>query len=766
MNRVRVAIGVAVVLLPGLVLAPAWRLGGLGAGEDDILYYYPMRWLLHAFVAQGELPLWQPWTGLGRPYLADPQTALFYPPTWIFAVLPTEFAYPASLWAHYSLAILGAYRLLRAGGLRRDAAMLGGIAFAFCGFMLAHRAHLAMHHAAAWTPWVFWRLARYANAGTWRDGRRLALAALPAAMQCLAGHVQIAALTAMGSLVFLAAGRSPAAIARWLLAWMLAGGLFAVQLVPTLLYTMECTRGERTFVDFVENSWNPAAALTLVMPMLLGQRTPNFFDQPWWGPSHQVEQFAYVGLLPLVLAALVLRCGWRADPQLRAWVLLGLFALLLALGQFGPICPLLYWMPGASLFRVPARALLLVHLAAAVLAARALHDLGPELSPAAARLRLAAQRWSHRPLRTAAILVAVPLGLVLLSSPLLPASLRAEALFALRPWSSAVWVPLIVAVGALVVLQVVSRPWFDDWRRWTVAAATIADLAIIGWTIDVPAGVRSADALRAPVDAAWLDDVRQSGQRLWVVTRRERGLPGEYTDPVEKLVANTNVLQRIPSLTDYGPLQPRPFDRAFGFKPWGEAEQAATLLDRSKWMRLANVGWVLLCDPGLPAPTGADLVRTTPRGWRLYRCPDAAGLAAFESAEHPGAVRFEWVSSRAVRVEVDPWPRGVAELERRPGQRGDEPSSRVIVSLLSLPGWRARVNGEPAPIETVGPLIAVRVPSSEPAVIEADYWPPGLATGSAVSAAVGFGVIAIGLAGWLRRRTDERPPPSRSASEA
>ncbi len=764
MSKARIAIGVAVVLLPGLVLAPTWRLGGLGAGEDDILYYYPMRWLLHAFVAHGELPVWQPWTGLGRPYLADPQTALFYPPTWLFAVLPTELAYPASLWAHYSLALLGAYRLLRAGGLRRDAAMLGGIAFAFCGFMLAHRAHLAMHHAAAWTPWVFWRLARYADAGTWRDGHRLALAALPAAMQCLAGHVQVAGLTAMGSLVFLAAGRSLTVIARWLLAWVLAGGLFAVQLVPTLLYTLECTRAERTFADFVENSWSPASALTLVTPMLLGQRTPNFFDQSWWGPSHQVEQFAYVGLPPLLLAALVLRGGWRADPQLRAWVLLAGFALLLALGQLGPVCPLLYWVPGASLFRVPARALLLVHLAVAALAARTLHDLGPELSPAAARLRLTAQRWSRRPVRTAASLVAVPIGLVLLSLPFLPAPLRAEALFALRPWSPAVWVPLVVATGALAALRLVSQPWFDPWRRWTLIAVTALDLSIIGWTIDVPAGVRSADALRAPADAAWLDDIRRSGQRLWVVTRRERGMPGEYSDPVDKLVANTNVLQRIASLTDYGPLQPKPFDRAFGFKPWGEAEQAVALLERNEWMRLANVGWALLCDPRLPAPTGADLVRTMPRGWRLYRCPDAAGLAAFERGDHPGAVRLAWLSSRALRIEVDPWPRGVAEIEHRRGPRGNEPPSRVVMSVLALPGWRAKVNGEPATIETVGPLMAVCVPSNGPAIVEANYWPPGLTAGSAVSAGVLFGVVAIRLAGGLSRRANARLQSSRAAS--
>jgi hypothetical protein len=160
----RLVIALAVVLLPGLMLAPVWHNAGLGAGEDDILYYFPARTFFHDTIQAGHWPWLNPWTGLGRPFVADPQTAFWYPTTWLFAVLPPLWAYPASLWIHYSLALWGMYLLLRLTPLSRHAALFGGVAFAFSGFMLAHRAHFTMQHAAAWTPWVFWSLARLARA--------------------------------------------------------------------------------------------------------------------------------------------------------------------------------------------------------------------------------------------------------------------------------------------------------------------------------------------------------------------------------------------------------------------------------------------------------------------------------------------------------------------------------------------------------------------------------------------------------------------------
>jgi len=763
----RVLVFLAVLALPGVMLAPVWRLYGLGAGEDDILYYFPMRTLFGELVRGGHWPWFNPWTGLGRPYLADPQTAVGYPFTWLFAVLPPLWAYAISLWAHYSLALWGAYRLLRELALDCRAALFGGVCFAFGGFLLAHRAHFALQHAAAWTPWVLFSLLRYTarTSGVGRAGqelvssgshahvRRLVAAAVVIALQCFAGHVQIAALTALGSLLFVwsaAAGAGGSAAgpglltvtARWLAAWVCAAGLFAVQWVPTLAYLVVCTRTERTYADFVENSWHPVSVLGWTVPMLFGQRTPNFFDQPYWGPSHQVEQFSYAGILPLLLAALAIRSGWRSDPRRRPWVVLGGFGLLLALGQYGPICPLLYFVPGSNLFRCPARALLLVSLATAGLAAAALHELGVAATPPAARLRSLAAGWTQRPLLLGVALPAIPVVLVLLAVPFLDSTTRATALRAIRPWGTAVWVPLIVCVGSVYILHLVARRWRMAALAWLPVFGTLVDLGIMGWTIDVPQGVGEVQQLIAPQTAGWLEAVRADPHRLWVVTGRQGRLPGEYWDSVEKLVANTNILQHVETLTDYGPLHPRHVVGRFGFKPWGETDRAAELLAATGWMRHYDVGWVLLCDADRPPPTGCELWTTTPQGWRLYYSASAPGLACLESPAQPAAVTWETVSPTCVKVRVDTWPLR-AEARAAPAESDDRESwPRLVLARAALPGWRARLADQELPIEAVdGVLMGVRIPPGEAVEVTWSYFPPGLFWGAGMSLACAAALI-------------------------
>ncbi len=782
MWKLRLAILLVIILLPGVILAPVWSLAGLGAGEDDILYYFPTRTFFHETLSSGNWPWLNPWTGLGRPFTTDPQTAVWYPATWLFAIMSPIWAYPISLWAHYSLALGGMYRLLRRLALDRRAALFGGIAFAFCGFLLAHRAHLTMQHAAAWAPWVFWSLHRYVldsppagRAHTTRGVRRLALAASVLALQCFAGHIQIAVITAVGVLVFLLAqgqgarrsqpasypGRFQIA-ARWLIAWVCAAGLFAVQWFPTFVYLRQCTRVDRGYWDFVENSWHPVSVLGWFLPMLFGQRTPNFFDQPYWGPSHQVEQFSYAGLVPLLLAALALRAGWRADSRRRTWIVLGLFGLLLALGTYGPLCPIIYWIPGGSLFRCPARAIVLVNLAMAALAALTLHDLGSRLSPPGVRLRALATRWTRRPFLLGVLLVAIPLALVLAGVPWLDNETRAAALHAVLPWRCAVWVPLVIMLAALTALAVVVRHWRQPRLLWVLVGITAIDLGLIGWTIDVPAERGTSVALLTPCqEADWMDTVRTSPHRLWVVNRRRGNTPGEYVDPIDKAVANTNVPRRITSLTDYGPLQPRAVVERFGFQPWGESWKPESLLADTRWMRAYNVGWVLLCDVDQPPPNGCDLVTTTAAGWRLFKYPSASGWAFFEAAGRPGAVRFVRQSPSEFTLRVDSWPSSDT------GGAGVNMSAwpRVVVSQLALPGWTAERDAGRVPIETVdGTLMGVRVPPGEAVEITWAYFPTGLRTGAAISLLCAMVLFAAAVSASVAEKCSRGPRWQRPAA--
>lgn len=730
-------VAAVVLVAPGFFLAPAWRLAGLGIGEDEALYYLPSRAFFGEHVRRGHWPALNPLTGLGRPFAADPQSAVWYPPTWVFALADPVPVYAVLLWGHYVLAAWGTYRLSRALGAVPPAALFAGIAFAFSGFMLAHRAHFAMQNAAAWTPVVVWLLHRAALAG----GRRVAWAAVAVTMQCLSGHAQVAAITALGSLAWTVAQqrRVPLALPRWVAVWALAVGLFAVQWVPTALYVRECTRVQNDYWDFTQNSWHPASALTAVMPMLLGQRLPNLFDQPWWGPSHQTEQFAYTGIVPALLALAAIRGAWRGGAPRRAALALGASGVLLALGKYGPICPLLYALPGSNLFRVPARALLLAHLAAALLAGFSLHDLMIAATPATARLRAALLAWTRRPVALAAALLALCLVAAGVGGLVAGGAARKAAWAAVAPWRPAVWVPLIVVTSSLAAVHSLARRW----RRPAhgalfCAAVTAADLAVVGWTLDVPAGWPKLDEwLRPPAREQWARHVAAASGRLWVVT----DTAGVYHDPIRKGAANTNMLLGIASLTDYGPLQPRLMRDRFRFAPWGVTERAAELLIDSGWMAACNVRWILVCDPALPPPAGCEPVMRTTSGERLFRNDRALGAAFIEDATGTAAARVRG-GRDTLRADVDAAPSGT----RR----------RLVLSQVGTAGWRASIDGRAAPIRAAHDvLMSVDLPETACSVTWV-YSTPGLRMGAFASGATAVAILAAVALRSARRRRRSR----------
>lgn len=171
------------------------------------------------------------------------------------------------------------------------------------------------------------------------------------------------------------------------------------------------------------------------------------------------------------------------------------------------------------------------------------------------------------------------------------------------------------------------------------------------------------------------------------------------------------------------------------------------LLADTGWMRMCNVGWVLVCDADVPAPADCDLVLTTDAGWRLYANPSAAGWAFFADPAQPGAVRYERQGPSAFSVWVDTWPTGRPTTTAGAGAALPDPL--VVVSELALPGWSLTVDGRPAEIEPAdGWLLGVRVPPGQTVRVDGAYRPPGLRAGAAVSL-VSAGALGLACIGEL-----------------
>src|SRR5215469_11703954 len=74
---------------------PLVFLGRALVDYDALVYFYPQRVYLARSLLSGQIPLWDPNLFLGAPFLANPQTAVLYPPSWLFLLGPVQSIYTA-----------------------------------------------------------------------------------------------------------------------------------------------------------------------------------------------------------------------------------------------------------------------------------------------------------------------------------------------------------------------------------------------------------------------------------------------------------------------------------------------------------------------------------------------------------------------------------------------------------------------------------------------------------------------------------------------
>jgi hypothetical protein len=198
--------------------------------RDHFDYFQPLRWFTATELQAGRLPLWNPYNASGEPWLANPQTGVFYPPAWIFVVMPFATAYMLYLLAHLILLGCGAY-LLFARSVSRGAAMVGAAALMYSGPVLSLLDVSNNLATLAWIPLALWCAAE----GAWRRG------GIVLALAFLAGEPFFAAIAAALYAVVALTTRRPedSKTRRLLLTAITAFGVSAIQLFPF----MELIRG-------------------------------------------------------------------------------------------------------------------------------------------------------------------------------------------------------------------------------------------------------------------------------------------------------------------------------------------------------------------------------------------------------------------------------------------------------------------------------------------------------------------------------------------
>ena len=281
---------------------------------------------------RGELPLWNPYSNCGQPFLAQWGTMTLYPGALIYLLLPLPWSLGLFCLAHVWLGGLGMYFLTRRWTGTNAAAAFAGTLYVFNGVMFASFAWPNYLATLAWMPF----LVLLAERATREGGRWIVGTALVGALQMLTGAPEIILFTwlIVGALALCDVMRAPGSFwtfARRVLGMvLLTAALSAAQLLP--------------FFELLQHSHRDAAFATTKWQLPLwgwaNFLVPHYnaFEAPT-GQYYQYDQgfltSVYLGGAAFTFALL----GVVRWPEWRARLLFlgALLAVVLAFGEHTPV---------------------------------------------------------------------------------------------------------------------------------------------------------------------------------------------------------------------------------------------------------------------------------------------------------------------------------------------------------------------------------------------------------------------------------------------
>ncbi len=409
----------ALALIAALVLLFFWRM--ITPRLEDRAVFPPgdftdQFWMFRVYearaFAQGRLPLWSENFNSGHPFLADVQSAIFYPPSllWTLAVVAfrgenfTLLDLEIEAIAHFILA--GAFTYLFAKRLldNRVAALVSALAFTFGGYLTSYPPQqLAILETATWLPLALLFLDKaigrgltQTNADEIQNPRSSALVRVPLnyiaagitlGVAVLAGHPQTFLFVVYACAIFFVwriyasrnthhAIRIIPCVLRFAFSLLIAAGISAAQWIPTLEYQLISTRAAIGWAE-ASRGFPTLDPLQMILPGFI-----NAFQSP-----------LYIGILPLWLALFALFARERREREKIFWAALAVGSLIVAFGFYAFGYALLYlFAPGFALFRGQERLALVISFSLALLAGYGMRDLMSNVD--ARRLRRA---WALLP---------------------------------------------------------------------------------------------------------------------------------------------------------------------------------------------------------------------------------------------------------------------------------------------------------------------------------------------------------------------------------
>ncbi len=458
--------------------------------EDFLYLTYPVRTFASVALSSGQLPLWNPYTFNGMPFLADLTTTVFYIPCTLLALVVKNGSVGV-VWMellvvlHYPLAGIGMFALARSYGLRRGPALFSGVAYMFSGFMVVHAIHQSVITLVSWFPLVVLLFRNVLRKNEWW---RVFLCAAVLGHSLFAGFVQLSLYFYIFLLALFLQEAYHQKLHRSLLsratlmislrAATVVGLSFAlnmIQFLPAQEMAELSQRAQITYEKAAEGSLGWGQLLTLFFPKLFG--TAGAAGYPYWGPGtywYYWETCTYLGILPLLLSILAISLGWKRAPVLF-YLGVAVTALLYALGDSFVLHRLMFEIvPGFSRFRVPARAAIFIAFATAMLSGFTLQALLHDDPAQAVRKRLLR---THAAIAGVGLLVWFFIGTGMLESAF---TFMANPRIAALVRSSATRPGLILLTSAALLLFVIRKPSASSALPYIFVALFFIDMMVFG----------------------------------------------------------------------------------------------------------------------------------------------------------------------------------------------------------------------------------------------------------------------------------------------
>lgn len=698
---------------------------------------YPIDFYQHESLAHGQLPLWNPYSHCGVPFLA--QWGRWYPVSFLGQALPV--AWFASLFVvmHLFWGGVGVFWLCRRWQISLFGATFAAIAFIFNGVTLSCLQWNNYIACLSWLPWVVGCvMAAWLSGGRW-----MVWAALAAAMQVLTATPELTVLTWLflgvlwlGSLGSRETKFIPS-VGRLTAVVGLAAGLTMVQMLPFFDLLAHSQRSAQSnFTAWAVPSWGYA---NLLVPLFHCFLSPQ---GAWFQEGQEFIPSFYLGAGVLVLG--VAGACWSRSRRNRIIIGMALFCWVMAMGQhtifFG-------WFkscfPLVSIARFPVKFAILPAFLIPLLAAQAVERIGEFNQAKKSRLRL---------------LLTLSGGTLLLMAGLL--WLMKASPFQYDRWDDTAWNTLWRAVlmagligclllstkakapGIRVVLQLVALAILPvDALSHSPNIAPTAPASVLApglWEVkgNPPISLAQGRAMIHPEAEQKLNFTEFGNFEVDFLTKRV----SEWY--------NLNLLDSVPKVTGAFTLRPVDFDKIEEYLYYTDGAHCGEgLLD------FMSVAWLSAPDDPATWRARTNALPLMTGGQRPIFVPEDKLLAAIVSDQfNPRTEVYFPESARASVTVSNQAACTVRDFRFNAGLveasiQADAPAL-VVLSETSYHHWRAFVDGQPADLLRANLAFQAVQVSTGAHKVKLVYIDPNLRWGAALSV---FSMAVCALV-WLKTK--------------